>query len=197
MSYYLIGFLIIIVLIELVRGDFARIFFPDECIDSTYDIDFSRLAEEGKKGVIFDIDNTLVEHGFPADNRSIKLLHDISELGLKVVFLSNNKEPRVKSFKDAALPDADYIYKAGKPSKSGYLKACKMMEITTEEAIFVGDQLFTDVWGAKRSGISNILVSPIDKHEEIQIIIKRRLEYIVLAYYKRSKLYKKDLHKRV
>lgn len=197
MSYCLVGLLIIIVLIELIRGDYARIFFPDECIDSTYDIDFHKLVKEGKRGVIFDIDNTLVEHGFPADTRSINLLHEISEMGLKVVFLSNNKEPRVKSFQEAALPDAKYIYKAGKPAKTGYLKACEMMEITTKEAVFVGDQLFTDVWGAKRSGISNILVSPIDKHEEIQIIIKRRLEYVVLAYYKRSKSYKKDLHKRL
>ena len=52
---------------------------------------------------------------------------------------------------------------------------------------FVGDQLFTDVWGANRAGIMSVLVKPIDKHEEIQIILKRRLEWIVLFFYKRRK----------
>ena len=51
--------------------------------------------------------------------------------------------------------------------------------------LFVGDQLFTDVWGAKRTGIHNILVQPIDKKEEIQIVLKRYLEKIVLKSYKR------------
>ena len=57
----------------------------------------------------------------------------------------------------------------------------------TDNTYFVGDQLFTDVWGANRAGIMSILVKPIDKHEEIQIILKRRLEWIVLFFYKRQK----------
>ena len=52
---------------------------------------------------------------------------------------------------------------------------------------FVGDQLFTDVWGANRAGIMSVLVKPIDKHVEIQIILKRILEWIVLFFYKRRK----------
>ena len=58
----------------------------------------------------------------------------------------------------------------------------------TDEAstVFVGDQLFTDVYGAKRSGIYSILVKPIHPKEEIQIVLKRRLERIVLHFYKKS-----------
>lgn len=50
-------------------------FYPGEYVDSTYEIDFDRLYEEGYRGVIFDIDNTLVPHGAPADERACALLH--------------------------------------------------------------------------------------------------------------------------
>ena len=60
------------------------------------------------------------------------------------------------------------------------------MGTTRENTLFIGDQLFTDVWGAKRCGIRNILVKPIDPHEEIQIVLKRRLEAIVLFFYRLS-----------
>ena len=59
------------------------------------------------------------------------------------------------------------------------------MRVTKEQALFIGDQLFTDVWGAKRAGIHSILVKPIHPREEIQIVLKRRLEWIVLFFYKR------------
>lgn len=196
MTFFILFVVLIVIVIELIRGDFAKAFFPDEYIDSTYNIDFDKLYREGIKGVIFDIDNTLVEHGFPADERAIELLAGLHKTGFKVVFLSNNKEPRVKSFRDKALISAQYIHKAGKPKKSGYLKACELMGLDKSQVIFVGDQLFTDVWGAKRSGIKNILVSPIDKHEEIQIVLKRRLEYIVLLYFKRTSAYSKKSHKK-
>ena len=52
--------------------------------------------------------------------------------------------------------------------------------------VFIGDQLFTDVWGAKRVGIRNILVKPINPKEEIQIVVKRRLEWIILYFYKKT-----------
>ena len=57
--------------------------------------------------------------------------------------------------------------------------------------VFIGDQLFTDVWGAKRYGIRNILVKPIYPKEEIQIVLKRYLEKIVLYFYKKSLCQKK------
>ena len=80
-----------------------------------------------------------------------------------------------------------YIYKAGKPSTKNYCKAMELMHTTPETTMFVGDQLFTDVWGAKKAGIRTWLVKPIHPKEEIQIVLKRRLEWIVLFFYKRSK----------
>ncbi len=159
-------------------------FYPDLYLDSAYQIDFGEYYKKGYRGIIFDIDNTLVPHGAPADARSIELIGRLKEMGFGVVFLSNNKEPRVKMFNDAV--HAEYIYKAGKPGKKGYLKAMEMMGTERKTTLFVGDQLFTDVWGARNTGIFSILVHPIDKKEEIQIVLKRYLEKIVLAFYRRK-----------
>ncbi len=159
-------------------------FYPDLYLDSAYQIDFGEYYKKGYRGIIFDIDNTLVPHGAPADARSIELIGRLKEMGFGVVFLSNNKEPRVKMFNDAV--HAEYIYKAGKPGKKGYLKAMEMMGTERKTTLFVGDQLFTDVWGARNTGIFSILVHPMDKKEEIQIVLKRYLEKIVLAFYRRK-----------
>ena len=160
-------------------------FYPDETTESTYGIDFSALYEEGYRGVIFDIDNTLVPHGAPAEEKSIALFETLRSIGFHHMLLSNNKEPRVKSFADAVK--SEYIYKAGKPGIKNYNKAMERMGTTTDNTLFVGDQLFTDVYGAKRAGIRNILVSPIHPKEEIQIVLKRYLERIVLRSYEKQK----------
>lgn len=157
-------------------------FYPDYYISSAYRIDYERLYAEGYRGVIFDIDNTLVPHGEPADGNSIKLFDRLRKLGFQAVLLSNNKEPRVKLFNDAV--QARYIYKANKPFAPNYYKAMDMMGTDRETTLFVGDQLFTDVWGARRIGIRTFLVKPIHPREEIQIILKRILEKIVLFFYR-------------
>ncbi len=158
-------------------------FFPDEYVVSTYVIPFERLYEEGYRGVIFDIDNTLVPHGAPADDRAKKLFRRLKEIGFSSCLISNNQEERVKMFSQEIR--TNYIYNAHKPSTKNYEKAMKIMGTDKTNTFFVGDQLFTDVWGAKRTGIHNILVRPINPKEEIQIVLKRYLEKIVLHFYKK------------
>ena len=160
-----------------------RTFYPKEYVDSTYVIDFDSYAEKGYKGIIFDIDNTLVMHGAPADERAVKFFEYLSTLGYKYMMISNNKEPRVKMFCDAV--NAPYIYKAGKPKPDNYIAAMEKLGTDTTNTLFVGDQVFTDVWGAKKAGIYSILVKPIHPKEEIQIVLKRYLEKIVLNSYKK------------
>ena len=160
-------------------------FYPDEYLDSAYEIDYERLYTQGYRGVIFDIDNTLVPHGAPADQRSTELFARLHRIGYQSLLLSNNKEPRVKMFNDKV--HSQYIYKAGKPLPGNYIRAMELMGTTPETTMFVGDQLFTDVWGAKKAGIRTWLVKPIHPKEEIQIVLKRRLEWIVLFFYRRSK----------
>ncbi|MCH5262203.1 MAG: YqeG family HAD IIIA-type phosphatase [Lachnospiraceae bacterium] len=160
-------------------------FYPDEYLDSAYEIDYEILYKQGYRGVIFDIDNTLVPHGAPADRRSVELFERLRRIGFESLLLSNNKEPRVKTFNDEV--HSRYIYKAGKPLPANYFKAMEIMGTEPETTMFVGDQLFTDVWGAKKAGIRTWLVKPIHPKEEIQIVLKRRLEWIVLFFYQRSK----------
>lgn len=159
-------------------------FFPDEYMVSTYVISFEKLYKEGYRGVIFDIDNTLVPHGAPADERAKKLFARLEKIGFQSCLLSNNQEPRVKMFNQDI--QTNYIYNAHKPSTKNYVKAMEKMGTDKENTLFVGDQLFTDVWGAKRAGIRNILVKPIHPKEEIQIVLKRYLERIVLFFYKKE-----------
>ena len=88
-----------------------RHFYPDDYVASTYVIDFAALAEQGYRGVIFDVDNTLVPHGAPADERAIALFEQLHALGYQITLLSNNKEPRVQKFCDQVV-GASYIFKA-------------------------------------------------------------------------------------
>ena len=163
------------------------IFYPDEYYDSTYSIDFEKLYEDGYRGIIFDIDNTLVPHGAPADERSIALFKKLKEIGFDAVLLSNNKEARVAMFNEPI--GVHTIWKANKPSPVGYRKAMELMGTDVSSTIFVGDQLFTDVWGAKNASIRSFLVKPMNPKEEIQIVLKRKLEAIVLrAYLKNHKI---------
>lgn len=159
-------------------------FFPDRYVASTYVIDFEQLYEEGYRGLIFDIDNTLVPHGAPADKRATALFDRLKSIGFRCCLISNNQEPRVKMFNQDI--GVDYVYNAHKPSTKNYVKAMEIMGTDKENSLFIGDQLFTDVWGAKRAGIRNILVKPIHPKEEIQIVLKRYLERVVLYFYKKN-----------
>lgn len=159
----------------------CKLFYPDEYYISAYAIPYEELYEQGFRGIIYDIDNTLVPHGAPADERSIALFERLKKIGYECVLLSNNKQPRVDMFnKDV---NVHTISKAGKPKKEGYLKACELMGTKVDNTIFIGDQIFTDVWGAKRTGIHSIMVKYMDPKEEIQIVLKRKLEKIILWRY--------------
>ena len=162
----------------------VRYFYPDEYKDSTYELDFEGYYKAGYRAVLFDIDNTLVPHGAPATEEAIALFERLRSIGLKACLISNNKIGRVKSFADAV--GAYYIENAHKLSKKGYTKAMEEMGTTVQNTLFVGDELFTDVWGAKRCGIKSILVKPINPKEEIQIVLKRYPERLILFFYKKS-----------
>lgn len=158
--------------------------YPDEYLQSAYQIDYAAFYQKGFRGIIFDIDNTLVPHGAPADKRAVSLFVRLRELGFSCVLLSNNKEPRVKLFCDKV--GADYIFKAKKPKPSAYRRAMERMHTGREDTLFIGDQIFTDVAGANLCGIYSILVKPIHPKEEIQIVLKRYLEKIVLYFYRKK-----------
>ena len=172
------------------KGPLLGVFYPKEYVRSTYEIDFEELYKEGYRGILFDIDNTLVPHDAPATRESIELFERLRAIGFATCLISNNKEPRVTPFAEAMK--TLYVYKADKPSRKGFREGMERMGTDLSHTLFVGDQLFTDIWGANRTGIYSILVEPIDPKEEIQIVLKRYLEKIVLFFYKRAQKKKQE-----
>ena len=150
--------------------------------DSAYDIDYNYLWNKGYRGIIFDIDNTLVEHNEPATERAVALFGRLADIGFGTAVVSNNKEPRVKLFAEAT--GCKYVYKAGKPKADGYFRAMEKMETDGESTFAVGDQLITDIWGANNAGIKSIMVHRIARHEEIQIHFKRIPETVIVTIYR-------------
>ena len=101
-----------------------RSFFPDEYLDSAYVIDYEKLYREGYRGLLFDIDNTIVPHGAPADERARKLFEKLRGIGFRYCFVSNNQKPRVEPFAKAV--EGNFIENAHKPAVKNYKKACQL-----------------------------------------------------------------------
>lgn len=161
-----------------------RRFYPKRIAETAYKINYEKLYQEGYRGLLFDVDNTLVEHGADASKRAIELFARLEKIGFQCCLISNNKQERVMRFnRDIG---ANYIYDAHKPSSKNYIVATKIMGTTIKNTIFIGDQLFTDVYGANRIGMLTYLVKPIHPKEEIQIVLKRKLERIVLRSYRKD-----------
>lgn len=159
-------------------------FYPRVWADSAYRLPYERMAEKGIRGLIFDVDNTLAFHNVPADQKAGELFSYLHRLGFATCLLSNNKEPRVRDFAQAV--GAYYVFKGGKPGIKGYQKSMAQMGTDAKHTVAVGDQLFTDIWGANRVGIYSVLVTPMNPKEEIQIVLKRFLERPVLWMYQRK-----------
>ncbi len=149
--------------------------------DSAYTIDYDKLYGMGIRGIIFDIDNTLVPHDAPADKRSRELFARIHGAGIRTMILSNNGQKRVKSSADDV--DSAYIFRAAKPKNEGFLLSMKRLGTGRKSTILIGDQLFTDVLGASNTGIRSILVKRISFHEKYYIHLKRVLEHIIMIFY--------------
>ncbi|MBP3703702.1 MAG: YqeG family HAD IIIA-type phosphatase [Lachnospiraceae bacterium] len=160
-------------------------FFPDERVTSTFEIDYEALFQEGYRGIMFDIDNTLVEHGKDANEQVKELFARLKEIGFECCLISNNKKKRVSRFNEEI--GVHTVFNAHKPAKKNYYYAMALMGTEPENTLFVGDQLFTDVYGAKRIGVRNYLVKPINEKEEIQIVIKRFFEKFILREYKNKR----------
>lgn len=161
-------------------------FYPTEYVTSTYHIPFEKYYEEGYRGILFDVDNTLVSHGAPADDRAKELFQRLHQIGFETCVVSNNGKVRVESFyKEAGVKY--FIFKARKPSSKGYLQGIEKMGTSIKDTLFVGDQIFTDIYGANRLGLKSILVQPLHPKEEIQIVIKRYIERIILYWYNKRK----------
>lgn len=162
-----------------------NLFYPYEYADSVFSIDYQKLYDKGYRGLIFDIDNTLVHHGEDSTPEVDALFRQIHQVGLKTVLLSNNSEKRILRFLQNI--DSGYIAEANKPETAGYEKAIRMLDLPKDQCICIGDQLFTDIYGANKYGITSILVKYLRYPDEKKIGIRRSIEKVVLKCYHMSR----------
>lgn len=144
------------------------------------------LLSIGVKGVLLDIDNTLepYEHPLPGE-KVLRWLESLRAAGIKTAIVSNNGKERVELFnKSIGMPA---YYKAGKPFTRNIKRAMADMGSTKETAIFIGDQILTDVWAAHNAGIRAILVPPINDRKDVLTRFKRVLEKPILKRYEKGK----------
>ena len=162
-------------------------FYPFEYVDSVFDIDYNKLYQKGYRGIVFDIDNTLVPHGKDSTKEVDELFKNIHDKGFKTLLLSNNGKSRIERFNKNI--NSLYIDNADKPKPHNYNKAIEMMGLKKEEVVFIGDQVFTDIYGANRSGIDSILVKYIGYNVKQKIGLRRNIEKIVLKLYSKNRTY--------
>ncbi|MDE7230944.1 MAG: YqeG family HAD IIIA-type phosphatase [Oscillospiraceae bacterium] len=164
-------------------------FYPSYYAKSVFSINYDKLYEKGFRGIVFDIDNTLVHHGDDSNERVDGLFRRIHEKGFKTVLLTDNTEERVKRF--IKNIDTAYVCEAEKPDPAGFRKALEIMKLTPDRAVVIGDQIFTDILGANKAGIKSILVKFIRLPEEKRIGKRRYLEKLILSFDKSSSRPKK------
>ena len=145
------------------------------------DISVTELKNRGVKGLILDIDNTLVPPHTPVCDARAKAFVDAMEKEFKICIVSNNIYERAKKFADS-FP-VDFICDGNKPAKRPFLLALEKLKLNPAEVAVVGDQIFTDVWGANRMGMCAVLVDPVCDKEGKFVKFKRVLEKMV---YKRQ-----------
>ncbi len=144
----------------------ASRFIPDEYHHSFLDVDYDQLYKNGIRYIIFDLDNTLIPYDESLPTKKILSTFSLlKSLGFNIIILSNNKPKRIETF--VSNIDVSGIANARKPFKKGFKKALKLLDgANTTNTVIIGDQLVTDIYGAKKMKMYAILVDPIKKKTE-------------------------------
>lgn len=152
---------------------------PSLQLNSIYDLDTHKLKERGIKGIITDLDNTLIDWNRPdATPELVEWFKQLREQGFRILVLSNNNDERVRIFaKPHQIP---YIAPARKPGKNAFKTALQRLELAPHEVVVIGDQLFTDILGGNRLGLFTILVTPTANTDAWITRFNRMMERIVL-----------------
>lgn len=152
---------------------------PRLAADSIFDIPLDELWDKGIRGIITDLDNTLVGARVPvATPELVEWLKQVQAKGFQVIIVSNNNKLRVSAFADPIV--VPYIYAAKKPMNASFRKAMNRMGLKPHETAVVGDQMLTDVLGGNRLGLFTVLVQPIARSDEgFFTKVNRRIERTV------------------
>jgi uncharacterized protein len=147
-------------------------------VDKVSVIDLDMLKEQRIDTLLLDMDNTVVPwHTFNIDEKTGYWIDRAKQLGFKICIISNNQKWRI--VKIASMLEVEGVWGACKPMLGGYIKALKTLNSHKHNSVFVGDQVFTDIFGANILGVKTILVSPISKREYRWTRIMRRFETLV------------------
>ncbi len=157
---------------------------PDEFVSTVFDITPEKLVELGIRGIITDLDNTLVEWDRADATEELAAWYEMMvDAGIAVIIASNNNEKRVKSFAEPlGIP---YIPHARKPLGNGFYQALVRLKLKRHEVCMVGDQLLTDIMGAKRQKLYTILVRPVAQSDGLVTRFNRFVERRVFNDLKR------------
>lgn len=151
------------------------IFYPKGYFKRVSEISTEYLKENNIKGLILDVDNTLIDYYKNMSEDTIKWANELKHNGIKMCILSNsNKKEKVREV--AQKLELEYIYFGIKPFKRGFKKAKQILGLENSEIAVIGDQIFTDVIGANRMKMYSILVDPIEEKDILVTLIKRPIE---------------------
>jgi len=152
---------------------------PSMTVDSIHDIPLAQLWDKGVRGIIADLDNTLVGAKEPlATPDVVRWLERVRKNGFRLVIVSNNTKIRVSQFANPIV--VPFIHSAHKPSSKAFRKAMDIMQLEPGQTAVVGDQLLTDVLGGNRLGLFTVLVQPISpKDEGVFTKLNRKIERLV------------------
>lgn len=160
--------------------------YPKEYLKSVKEISVDLLNKNHIKGLILDVDNTLIDFDKKMPEGVAEWALSLKNVGIKLCILSNsNKVDKIKGVADKL--EIPFIYFAKKPFKSGFKKAMELLGLEAENIAVVGDQIMTDVIGANRSHMFSILVKPIEDKDYLLTKIKRPLEKLIIKRYLRHK----------
>lgn len=152
---------------------------PTYIFESVDKIPFDLLEKLGIKGIMFDVDNTLTDNHNVLEEAKREWIKEAKKREIKMCILSNTyDEKKVKNLMHEF--DINGLNLAMKPLLKGYVFALNLLGLKKEEVCMIGDQIFTDVLGANRFGITSILVKPVDKAEAFWVKLKRPLEKIII-----------------
>ena len=162
---------------------------PDNYYPSIYKIDYQTLKKENINTLLFDIDNTITKvDDLNVPQETIELMENLKKQGFKILLFSNNHQQR--AFPVAQKLNLPLLSDAGKPEKKAYAKALNTLNSTKENTAAIGDQLLSDVVGAKKYGIKAILVDQLSKENNIQTGLAQKLQKYMIKKLSKYKLFK-------
>lgn len=154
-----------------------HLFYPN-----IFAIDFEALWDQGIRGLIFDLDNTICSYSTPKpDEKTMCFFQNLRQKGFQVWLVSNNNRQRVELFNEEL--GLQILPQARKPLLGALRRAVKQMDLPLEKIALIGDQIYTDMLGGNRLGVFTVLVEPVEEKENWFFKLKRKMEIPVIRHF--------------